>query len=53
LRAKFAREIDPSGHLPAAELERRIDQLVRAHMLRMSLKAKAARKKSGGSTDSA
>lgn len=48
LRAKFAREIDPYGALAKsdpAELERRVDQLHHAHMLRMSLKAKAARKK--------
>ena len=44
LRAKFAREIDPDHTLPVDELERRVDQLVRAHMLRMSLKAKAARR---------
>lgn len=46
LRAKFAREIDPDGTLAAsdpAELERRIDHLVRAHMLRMSLASKNAR----------
>lgn len=51
LRAKFAREVDPHGTLPSAELERRVDHLMRAHMLRMSLKAKqarAARKSSGG-----
>jgi hypothetical protein len=45
LRAKFAREIDPDGNLDPAELERRVDQLLRAHMLRMSLKAKNARRK--------
>ena len=44
LRAKYAREVDPEGTLDAAELERRVDHLVRAHMLKMSLKAKAARK---------
>jgi hypothetical protein len=43
LRAKFAREVDPEGTLPAAEVERRVDHLMRAHMLRMSLAAKAAR----------
>lgn len=45
LRAKFAREIDPDESLPAAELERRVDSLMRAHMLRMSLAAKTARRK--------
>lgn len=45
LRAKFAREIDPSGTLEPAELERRVDSLVHAHMLRMSLRAKASRRK--------
>lgn len=46
LRAKFAREIDPDGTLAAsapAELERRVDNLYLAHMLRMSLAAKKAR----------
>ena len=45
LRAKFAREVDPEGTLPPDELERRVDSLMRAHMLRMSLKAKSARRK--------
>lgn len=48
LRAKFAREVDPTGALDPAEVERRVAQLMRAHMLRMSLKAKASRRKSGG-----
>jgi len=43
LRLKFAREIDPDGTLEPAELERRVDSLVRAHMLRMTLAAKAAK----------
>jgi len=45
LRAKFAREVDPDGTLSPADLEARIDQMMRAHMLRMSLKAKTARRK--------
>ena len=45
LRAKFEREVDPDGTLDPAELGRRVDQLVRAHMLRMSVKAKASRRK--------
>lgn len=45
MRAKFAREIDPDGTLGAAELERRVDQLYRAHMQRMSLAAQAARQR--------
>ncbi len=45
LRAKFAREVDPDGTLPADELERRVDHLMRAHMLRMTHKAAAARRK--------
>jgi|RhiMethySRZTD1v2_1073278.scaffolds.fasta_scaffold906320_3 hypothetical protein len=44
-RAKLAREVDPDGTMPPAEVERRVDDLVRAHMLRMSLKAKSARRK--------
>ncbi len=48
LRAKFAREVDPQGILDPAEVERRVDHLVRAHMLRMSRKAKASRSEAGG-----
>lgn len=47
LRAKFAREVDPDGSLDPAELERRVDSLMRAHMLRMSLAAKKARQRAG------
>jgi hypothetical protein len=56
LRAKFAREIDPEGRLDAAELERRVDSLMKAHMLRMSLaavKARQAKRKPGGAPDAA
>lgn len=53
LRAKFAREVDPEGRLSPAEVERRVDSLMRAHMLRMSLKARQSRQaraaKAGGS----
>lgn len=45
LRAKFAREVDPDGRMPPAELERRVDSLMRVHMLRMSLAASTARRK--------
>lgn len=45
LRAKFAREVDPDGTLDPAEVERRVDQLHRAHMQRMSLAAKQGRRK--------
>ena len=45
LRAKFAREVDPDGTLDPAELERRVDCLIRSHMLRMSLAARTARRK--------
>lgn len=45
LREKFAREVDALGSFPPAERERRIDDLYRAHMLRMSLAAKSARRK--------
>lgn len=44
LRAKFAREIDPDGTMPAKEREYRVDHLMRAHMLRMSLAAGRARR---------
>jgi hypothetical protein len=53
LRAKFAREVDPAGALDPAELERRVDSLMRAHMLRMSLKAKFARRKARELTETA
>ena len=44
LRAKFEREADPAGTLAPDKLEYRVQQLMRAHMLRMSLKAKKARR---------
>jgi hypothetical protein len=44
LRAKFLREADPDGTLDPGERERRADQLHRAHMLRMTLAAKRARR---------
>jgi hypothetical protein len=53
LRAKFARETDPNGTLDPVELERRIDSLFRAHMLRMSRAAKAARLAKAGGPDAA
>jgi hypothetical protein len=62
LRAKFAREIDPDGTLDPAEVDRGVEQLLRAHMLRMSLKAKAVRREAreaagtaeaGGANDAA
>jgi hypothetical protein len=43
LRAKYAHEADPNQSLAPAELEKRVDALLRAHMLRMSLAAKKAR----------
>lgn len=53
LRAKYAREVDPDGTLDPAECERRVDHLIRAHMLRMTLKAKAARRAARGLIDRA
>jgi hypothetical protein len=44
LRARFEREADPDGTLDPAERARRADHLERAHMLRMSLAAKRARR---------
>lgn len=49
LRAKFEREADPNGALTADERGRRADSLMRAHMLRMSLAAKSARRRAGES----
>jgi hypothetical protein len=45
LRAKFAAEVDPDGTLPPAELERCVDHLMQAHMLRMSRLGVQARRK--------
>jgi hypothetical protein len=44
LRTKFEREADPDGTLSPAEREYRVEQLMKAHMLRMTLKAKQARR---------
>lgn len=51
LRRKFELQVDPDGTLPPAEVERRVNSLMRAHMTRMSLAAAKARraKKSVGS----
>lgn len=45
LRERFEREADPEGKLTEAERARAAEQLQRAHMIRMSLKAKAARRR--------
>lgn len=45
-RTKIAQEIDPEGVLPPAELERRVDSLMHAHMLRMSRLARISKAKS-------
>jgi hypothetical protein len=45
LRAKFEREADPNGLLSESERSRRADQLMQAHMMRMSLKAAEARRR--------
>lgn len=56
LRAKFASEVDPEGNLARvdpAELERRVDSLMKAHMLRMSraaAKARRERRELGGAS---
>lgn len=44
LRAKWEREVDPDGVLPADELERRVALKQRAHMQRMTLAAANARR---------
>jgi hypothetical protein len=43
LRARFEREADPDGRLTPDERAARADQLMHAHMLSMSIKAKASR----------
>jgi hypothetical protein len=45
LRAKFERKADPDGALSAQERTRRADQLMQAHMLRMSRTAAQARRR--------
>lgn len=41
--AKLAREIDPDGELPEAELAIRVERARKAHMQRMTLASAAAR----------
>jgi hypothetical protein len=53
LRDKFAREIDPGGTLTPAELERRVDQLMHALMMKMSRRASESRRKARESTKAA
>lgn len=53
LRSKFAHQVDPTGSLPASEVERRVDQLMQAHMWRMSRLAKIARARSRALSDQA
>lgn len=45
LRARFEREADPAGTLSPDERARRADSLMQAHMLRMTLAAKQARRR--------
>jgi hypothetical protein len=42
-RARFERQVDPDGTLPADERARRTDAAIRAHMLKLSAKARAGR----------
>lgn len=44
LLAKFEKQVDPDGTLPAAERARRAENALRAHMQRMSLAAAKARR---------
>lgn len=53
LRARFEHEADPDGVLSPAERGRRADQLMRAHMLRMTLAAKQARRRAKEQTAAA
>lgn len=56
LRRKFEQQVDPAGLLPPAELEYRVNQLMKAHMLRMTLaakKARAAKRSAAGGGDAA
>jgi hypothetical protein len=45
LRARFEREVDPDGVLAEGERMRRADQLMHAHMMRMSLAAAERRRR--------
>ena len=44
-RARFEREADPDGTLPAEERARRADLLFRAHMLRLAAKSAESRRR--------
>jgi len=49
LRARFERDVDPRGELPAEERRRRAEHLYRAHMARLTmLSIKARRRNAGG-----
>lgn len=48
LDAKWAREVDPDGTLPPAELARRVENLRQAHMTRMALASARARRAKAG-----
>ena len=47
--ARFEREVDPDGALPAAERQRRALAARRAHMARLALASARARSRKGGS----
>lgn len=54
MRRKFELQVDPDGTMPPAEVERRVNSLMRAHMTRMSLAAaKARRAKKAARADAA
>lgn len=43
MRARLAREVDPNGTCSAAELKKRVDAALSAHMTRIALKSRATR----------
>jgi hypothetical protein len=43
--ARFEREVDPDGVLPPEERERRAQYALRAHMVRLSLRAEQKRRR--------
>ena len=45
--ARFDRQVDPDGTLPAEERERRAKAALRAHMTRLALRSVEARRRSG------
>jgi hypothetical protein len=50
-RARWAREIDPDGVMPPAQLEARLEEMQRVHHMKVRLRAKTARRKAREARD--